>query len=183
MLVDRDGLTGFRTPAAKEKAGITNYFKKKISAELRVMSFWSAVCSILAGGFLWNLVSDVHPGDRREDMVCLVFLCIAAFILFQIRLSRKRKKALLLRIADGEYGVMECRAYEVKFDISLVGQAEAKIFNGSGQYCKTCFLLDETTAKRCKSREEVRLLLLKCSDGFYELLSEQKMGVRKDELN
>lgn len=183
MQIDKEKLEGYRRPTVKEREGITKYLKTNFSAELRVMAFWSAVCSVLAGGFFLNLVLDIHPGDRKEDVICLVFFCITAFIVFQIRLSRKKKKSLLRSITEGDYKVLECRAYEVKFDISLTGQAEVQIFNKKGQYCRTNFLIDETTAKRCKAGEEIKLLLLKCGEDFYELLSEQRMGVSIDELN
>lgn len=178
-MVDKDRLEGFRSPTETEKGKITDYFRTKISGELRPMTFWTVICGAFAGGFLLNFAANVNPGDRKEDMICLVFLCVMAVIIFNLRLSRKKKKMLLHTIIDGKYGLMECKVYEERFDISLTGEAEVRVYNEKGQYCNTFFTIDEITAKKCKENEHVCLLLLKCGDDFYELLSEQRMGVNR----
>lgn len=176
-MVSRENLTGFRKPTEEEKTGIFSYMRQKIAREIRPMNLWSGILSVFAVFLLVYLFQGL--GSWGMKLVCLLFLIGAVIGVFWIRLSRNRKKVLLQKISRGEFTVLDCTAYETSFSVELVSEGEVKIVNDSGQYCGTKFTIDMPTAKKCKESPDTRLLLLKCGQDFYELLSDYRMGMNQ----
>lgn len=176
LLMKREELTGFRQPTGAEVEGITRYMQQMLRRRLRPIRFWLAVCSVIAGAALITLVGNISQYTFAQNLARVVFFLVFEAIVFFIRREQKRNYVLAERIADRKYQVLDCRVYEVTFSIALNSEAEVKVYNQNGQYCKDKFLLDIGTAKKCKSNNSIKLLLLKCGNDCYELLSEYRLG-------
>lgn len=176
-LITRENLTGFRSPTETEKTSIFGYMQKKIARETRPMIFWGVILSVFAVFLLLYLIQGM--GNWGTKLIVLLLLIGVIAGVFWIRLCRNQKKALLRKISEGEYEVLDCTAYETSFNVELVGEAPVKICSMDGQYCSEKFLLDLPTAKKCKENSNTRLLLLKCGQDFYELLSDYRMGMNE----
>lgn len=179
VFVDKTALLGFRPPMERERARSIGYLKKIISRKIKYLSVWNAACSVLAGIFLLDLVLEYSSRPLKENLLSFVFLLVFAAVLRLVRRHRKENQRLLTRIVRGEYLVMECRAHEVAFSAKLIGEAAVKIHNSHGQSCTEEFVLDSTTARECQANPGTKLLLAKCGDDFYVLLSDYRMGVDK----
>ena len=95
-----------------------------------------------------------------------------------IRVCAKQKKEILRKVAAGDFRVAECTVCQVSFNVDLVNEADVKIADSLGQRCDFKFVLDAETARTCQADRNTKVLLLKCGEDFYELLSEYRMGSR-----
>lgn len=179
-VVDRQMLTGFRRPTAWEKEVIEQELRRRNRRYLRVMSFLKSVFSVAAGGILLGCLSG--SGDRTLVMTSSDFLLfgLMVWVIFRIRMGRKKIRWFLDEISRGEFQVLDCRAYEESFDVDSAGKAVVKIHNEAGQYCRDWFPLKRELVSVCRQNPETRLLLMKGSLDTYELFGDVMRNSRKD---
>lgn len=176
--VKREALAGFRPPAKAEQEGAIGYIKKRFAGTLRAMSLGTAFFGVMAGSSLLTFVSGFRERSLGENVVTAVLLAVSAAAVCWIRACRKQKQMILRKVAAGEFQVAECTVYQVSFNVDLVSEADVKIADSLGQRCDFKFVLDAETAEKCKKDNNTKVLLLKCGNDFYELLSEFRMGSR-----
>lgn len=174
--VEKEQLTGFRPPTAKERETAAKYLRKSFSGMMKANVFWNAFFCVFAAACLVNLLA-VSDGKRLgANLLYFLFFIIFTAIVFWIRIQRKSTKQILEKVSRGEFQVMECRAYEVFFSAELMSKARVRIYNNHGQYCAFDFETDIGFARICENDKNTELLLLKCGRDFYELLVKQGIG-------
>lgn len=176
--VRREALAGFRPPVRAEKEGALRYLRKSFARTLRAMSLGTAFFGVMAGSCLVTLTIGLADRSAGENMVTAVILAVSAAAVWWIRVCRKQKQRILRKVAAGDFQVAECTVYQVSFNVDLVSEADVKIADSLGQRCDFKFVLDAETARTCERDRDTKVLLLKCEEDFYELLSEFRMGSR-----
>ena len=90
--VKKEELTGFRSATRREREWITASVKREIRRELRPISFWLAVCAVIAGSLLLSLLTEQQtPGYAA---VSLVMLLGSVWGVWELRKAKSRRKML-----------------------------------------------------------------------------------------
>lgn len=176
--VKRENLAGFRPPVQAEKEGALRYIRGQFAGVLKVMSLGTAFFGVMAGSCLLTLLTGLSDRSAGENLVTAVLLAVSAAAVWWIRVCEKQKRRILKKVAAGDFQVSECTVYQVSFNVDLVSEADVKIADSLGQQCDFKFVLDAETARACERNKDTKVLLLKCGEDFYELLSEFRMGSR-----
>ena len=157
--VKKEELTGFRSATRREREWITVSVKREIRRELRPISFWLAVCAVIAGSLLLSLLTEQQtPGYAAVSLVMLL----------GSRKARSRRKLLLRELENGAYSIMDCRAYDIYFTLRSSNSAFLKVQNLYGQYCTAYFRVRRELGRLCQGKPAAALLLVKfnCDDSF-----------------
>ena len=164
--VKKEELTGFRSATRREREWITVSVKREIRRELRPISFWLAVCAVIAGSLLLSLLTEQQtPGYAA---VSLVMLLGSVWGVWELRKARSRRKLLLRELENGAYSIMDCRAYDIYFTLRSSNSAFLKVQNLYGQYCTAYFRVRRELGRLCQGKPAAALLLVKfnCDDSF-----------------
>lgn len=170
--VERERLAGFRRPTAQEQQKVAEHIKRTYARSLRPIAFWNCILSVIAAMLLLNLLGLSGERSLGGNIIYGVFFLAFAAAAFLTRLSKKKGKGILKKIAGGEYQVMDCRAFDVSYNVVQMSTAGVKIVNDQGQHCGSTFLIDKGIARECEKDKSTRLLLIKCGEDFYDLLSK-----------
>lgn len=170
--VERERLTGFRRPTVSEQQKVAEHIKRTYARNFRPMTFWNSFFTVIAAMFLLNLLGLSGERALGANIIYGIFFLVFAVAAFLTRLSKKKGKGILKKVAAGEYQVMECKAYDVSYNVALMSTAGIKIVNDRGQYCGSDFLVDKGIARECEKDKNTRLLLVKCGEDFYDLVSK-----------
>lgn len=178
IYVDREQMSGFRDPAASEHRAITRHARNTYTKSLRPMVFWQYFFTTAAAMFILNLLVFSADKPFGANVIYAVFATVSAAAAYLTTASLKKGRAVFRKVTNGEYQVMECRAYEVSYNAEQVSTGAVKIVNERGQYCEADFRVDKGIARICEKDMDTKLLLVKRGDDFYDLLLQNDIKNR-----
>lgn len=182
IYVSTEQMSGFREPSASEHSAIARHVRNTYAKSLQPMVFWQYFFTTAAAMFLLNLLVFFADKPLGANVIYAVFAIASAAAAYLTTASLKKGRAVLRKVANGEYQVMECRAYEVSYNAEQVSTGAVKIVNERGQYCGADFRVDKGIARICEKDMDTKLLLVKCGDDFYDLLLQNDIKNKQANL-
>lgn len=182
IYVDREQMSGFRDPTASEHRAIARHVRNTYAKSLRPMVFWQYFFTTAAAMFILNLLVFSADKPFGANVIYAVFAIVSAAAACLTTASLKKGRIVLQKVRDGEYQVMECRAYEVSYNAEQVSTGAVKIVNERGQYCEADFCVDKGIARICEKDIDTKLLLMRCGEDFYDILLRKDTENRQADL-
>lgn len=184
--IQKEHLTGFRSPSQSEKKKIQAYLLKEFNRIRRLMRSGSIVFAVLFVSMLSGVVEQVkesffNSGELIVNFM-LTILFAGCFLLLHER--RVRNRILIEKIGQGEFFVLDCHIYEIDMATDKAETADVYICTRDGQYCRDRFRVDLNTVLIYQQGGEIPLLLMKCSVSgknmdYFEMFTEEKLQIRR----
>lgn len=174
----KNELTGFRSATKREEGWIAAYMKSELQKEFRPINFWLAVCSIISGSLLLNLLTKGNEQTIAYNIVSFLLFLGTALGIWGIRKVKYGKRQLWRNVEQGNYVVLDCKAYDIQFPVHYISIALVKICTSYGQYCEETFQMERYLGRLCQKEPETALILLKYGD-YYKVIKRNSGGEGK----
>lgn len=113
-------MSGFRDPDASEHRAIARHVRNTYAKSVRPMVFWQYFFTTAAAMFILNLLVFSADKPLGANVIYAVFVIASAAAAYLTTASLKKGRAVFRKVTNGEYQVMECRAYDVSYNAEQV---------------------------------------------------------------
>ena len=178
-LVSKEQLKGYRKPSSVEHFGIASYMEKNIKKTIGMENVLKTIFICFVTIVIFSMLGSEKNFVSREQIASCIIVIVLILIVSYINKNKKQNKALIKKIKNGEYQVLDCYAYKVDLAASTSNGAVVYVVDPYGQHCAARFLVDFRSAKESIANKSLPFLLMKVNDNknvIYEMFSEKKMG-------